>query len=765
MNSRCFIHIIAMLTVPFLLLHAQNGDIPERPAAEFDAMTPPPDPFRRSEVPDGHRLIAHLSGPSEQAKPVRFTVEVTQNGILRRQTNDVYLTESFTDAQGRLIRSTTLFYGRPYLRYDYEYSPNGLLNRIIFSSADSTAPGGYLPETVTHRSYDANGHILRDSLLNVVIAPNHHSTRIDYVTDAGGNVTGKTSFQWKPELLRYDTLSRTITLRDTSGRPTQEATYYYSSTKWNPNNRTLYWYLGPALTGTLRQSYVTNTWVDKDSVRFEYGAGNELRKETSYGWISGEWLFKERKVYSVLPDRYIVALSPARYPHFLNSTTTFLWISRGVTGVAVELSSDSGATWPHVLASLADTSYGIYRLTGMPAVGSYCLLRFRDVSDTSVVGTTPGTFAMIDGMQELLHTTGTVRLTAHRNGTFGLEGGPGIYGNGFQWRGGPQTLYTAGLIATADSATLHGSIVSFGINELMPISPLTGFTAVPPFGQIGTISLSMPYNGTPNNRLSIQQRSCSQSGTNYIVFIERVTNTALSPVNGLHIGMFADWDIGNYEKNRGGVVPSLHLVYQYDSSGVDPNYYGLVALTGFSGGAVTSLSPTVVSNEGTWIMKTGLSVTPDTEDQRSFAGSGPFTIPPSGSVTAAFALVGAGTFDSLSAVAASLLAQWNSGQMDVRSSAAAPDRFEMTANFPNPFNPSTTVRYALPSDSRVTVTVYNVLGQRVALLADEVMGAGWHDAVWNASEASGVYFCRIDAQSLSSPGDRYTAVRKMMLVK
>jgi hypothetical protein len=70
-----------------------------------------------------------------------------------------------------------------------------------------------------------------------------------------------------------------------------------------------------------------------------------------------------------------------------------------------------------------------------------------------------------------------------------------------------------------------------------------------------------------------------------------------------------------------------------------------------------------------------------------------------------------------------------------------PSAFTLYQNFPNPFNPSTTIRYALPVRSHVTLTVCNVLGQQIAILMDVVQDAGEHEEKFDGSGlASGVYF-------------------------
>ncbi len=78
--------------------------------------------------------------------------------------------------------------------------------------------------------------------------------------------------------------------------------------------------------------------------------------------------------------------------------------------------------------------------------------------------------------------------------------------------------------------------------------------------------------------------------------------------------------------------------------------------------------------------------------------------------------------------------------------AEIPERFELAQNFPNPFNPSTTMRYALPRRSHVRLTVFNTMGQQVTELVNGEIEAGNHEITFNAAGlASGVYYYRLQA--------------------
>jgi hypothetical protein len=85
-------------------------------------------------------------------------------------------------------------------------------------------------------------------------------------------------------------------------------------------------------------------------------------------------------------------------------------------------------------------------------------------------------------------------------------------------------------------------------------------------------------------------------------------------------------------------------------------------------------------------------------------------------------------------------------------------------NFPNPFNPSTTVKYSLAERGPVEIVIFNVQGQRVRTLVREEQAAGEYQAVWDGTDdegcavSAGVYLCRFDVES-------YTSVKKMLMLK
>ncbi len=112
------------------------------------------------------------------------------------------------------------------------------------------------------------------------------------------------------------------------------------------------------------------------------------------------------------------------------------------------------------------------------------------------------------------------------------------------------------------------------------------------------------------------------------------------------------------------------------------------------------------------------------------------------------------------------------GEQDPSTMLRVPNEFHLEQNYPNPFNPVTTIEYRIPEpeptarygagmnyESRVRLSVYNLLGQEIAVLVDETKEAGTYRVNWNAPQVpSGIYFYQLKAGN-------YTATKKMVLMK
>jgi hypothetical protein len=95
----------------------------------------------------------------------------------------------------------------------------------------------------------------------------------------------------------------------------------------------------------------------------------------------------------------------------------------------------------------------------------------------------------------------------------------------------------------------------------------------------------------------------------------------------------------------------------------------------------------------------------------------------------------------------------------VADGAVIPERVSLAQNYPNPFNGTTIIQYELPSSGQVTLTIYDVLGRRVASLVDGWKDPGMHSVVWQANDiAGGVYFYKLQSGN-------HIASRKLTLLK
>ena len=100
-----------------------------------------------------------------------------------------------------------------------------------------------------------------------------------------------------------------------------------------------------------------------------------------------------------------------------------------------------------------------------------------------------------------------------------------------------------------------------------------------------------------------------------------------------------------------------------------------------------------------------------------------------------------------------------------------PDEYALLQNYPNPFNPQTYIRYTIPVPSKVLLRIYNVLGEEIVTLVNDIEDPGVRSVVWNGTDrrglivATGVYFYRLEATGLQKPDRTYIGHQRMIFAK
>ena len=265
----------------------------------------------------------------------------------------------------------------------------------------------------------------------------------------------------------------------------------------------------------------------------------------------------------------------------------------------------------------------------------------------------------------------------------------------------------------------------------------------------------------------------------------KIINVGFKQIDSVYMGFFLEGDVGPYHvpqyvsHNYTAYYPDLRTAYIHNPVDVGSTPVG-VALLKASRPLDSlrlayrwypiSLQMPSTDPERYAIINSGIiqpDEFPSVSDTRCVLSCGPFTMrprtePAPDTVLVAFALLSGQSLSALRQHAAHARVLYLNGGLPASvqpRGSGTPETFELFQNFPNPFNPTTTIRYSLPKASFVTLTVTNTLGQDVAQLVDDQQRAGYHEAVFRGDGlASGVYFCLIRA------GD-FTATGKMLMVK
>ncbi len=372
----------------------------------------------------------------------------------------------------------------------------------------------------------------------------------------------------------------------------------------------------------------------------------------------------------------------------------------------------------------------------------------------------------------ITHVTPELKFTVSDFGQFGM-GANSIYsagGEGFKFEGSGNILYEAGIIVGRSplqlSSSVRDSLGRADQSDFTPSQPLA--TGYPDGGdEFVSHSKFVDTHSEIPIPITIGQTviTYDQMDNNDFAIIKySLINESIDNITGLYFGFLTDFDL-NSTGDRAGLTFDGKLFYQTGDSLV----IGILPLSNASGVLTvdnTSGKKTLTGQQKfDYIARRGTEINDTTPaDIMTIHSFGPFNITPYDTAKVDFALIAAKDLPSLTASATKVMAKYL-GATDVDDNhAVLPGAFELYQNFPNPFNPATTIMFDMPRTEKVTLTIYNILGQEICTPYNSMAQAGRHTVVWNGLDnsgqpvASGLYLYRLTSESSSM-------IRKMMLLK
>jgi hypothetical protein len=358
------------------------------------------------------------------------------------------------------------------------------------------------------------------------------------------------------------------------------------------------------------------------------------------------------------------------------------------------------------------------------------------------------------------------------------------FGEGFQYPAGtPSALYHATLMVGTDPNHVSDNAYGDSLDNAVDfrVAARGNFALLKEHSADQVFKCAFTDSGvTPLSKrlgLYVTQRSYAYKNSPddaYVTVRYDIRNISPSVISNAYVGVYADWDVVDASTNLIDYDATRRLGYQWDPNG--SAYYGLCLVnptTAASYRAVDNSSYIYngFSDRNKYLfMSQGFGVTSDATagDWSMVLSAGPFTINSGDSVTVGYAFIGGDDLAGLQAHADAAIAKWQmimGVNKDGRN--GIPITYALGQNYPNPFNPTTEITYDLPSVSRVSLTVFDVLGREVATLVNGEQPAGSYRVPFNASRlSSGVYFYRLTADAVSSsPQQSYTNAKKLLLVR
>ncbi|MGH7449889.1 MAG: S8 family serine peptidase [bacterium] len=355
-----------------------------------------------------------------------------------------------------------------------------------------------------------------------------------------------------------------------------------------------------------------------------------------------------------------------------------------------------------------------------------------------------------------------------------------LLGRGFEFPlGAKSTLYHGGLLLATSANRV--SDVSYGNadgDRYDFVTTAGGDLNIQP-GSKASLELTSRFNDSVAESplgLTIDQKAFAWANApwNDFVIIEyTISNTTAQAINNVYAGVYLDWDIDDSNTNFANWDNASQLGYEWANGSA---YYGIAAVLP----AKATSYRAVKNSDYVWtgfsdaskyqFMAEGFQVVSGNaaSDWSQLLSYGPYNLAAGAKVTVAFAILGGADLNDLKTNTQAARSVYLTTAVDDSQTDPVPLQFALAQSTPNPFAiriaPSTEIRYSLAETGPVTLRIFNLLGQEVAVLVQGAQNRGSYVVQWDGRDRrglaapSGVYFYQ-----LKTPN--FTATRKLIVVE
>lgn len=378
------------------------------------------------------------------------------------------------------------------------------------------------------------------------------------------------------------------------------------------------------------------------------------------------------------------------------------------------------------------------------------------------------------------HAVGNVAFTITSFGAFGYYDYVNTeqnVGDGFQYpKGSVSTLFHGSLLvgvnATQVSDCAYGNAQSSVYDWQMTESGTLVFSSVnadqESYAQYNDAPALNPIGLTVNQRC-LSWRSAPYD--DFVILEFEIENYSDSSYANLYTGLYLDWDVDDYEANFVNYNAENSLGYQYAANS---KYFGQSLVSPKQAASFRAIkNETYIYNTYTdktkWqFMTEGFKLveSDDASDWSQLLTAGPIALGAGEKTKVVFAVLGGEDETDLvkNAQAAREKYQQVASVPRQEDQSNLPRNFQLSANFPNPFNQSTAIRYELPDPANVTIKIYNLQGQYITTLVSQKHSAGVFETKWDGTDyyqknvPTGVYLIQMQTAV-------FRQTRKVLLIR